>query len=205
MIRVSIVEDHVEVRNYLINAVKADPELLFASSYETVSDAIKFLPVIKPEVVLLDINLNGENGIEVINYVRKLQPSIQFLMCTIYSDDDKVFASLKAGASGYMLKYDINNLTYNIKDLYNGGSPMSSIIARKVTSYFLPKENEMIELSKREIEILKCISNDDTYKEAGLKLGLSPATIRNHLHHIYSKLHVKSRMEAVKKYLKTNF
>ncbi len=203
MIKVSIVEDVDVMRDTLKRVIEADTDLMCISMHETVEDAQERLPIEKPDIVLLDINLRGKSGIDVLRTVKESTPSIQFLMCTVYQDDDNIFESLKAGASGYVLKKaggkDIRSA---IIDLYNGGSPMSPEIARRVVSFFSKRTNKLQSLTERELKILEHISKDATYKDVAEDLDLSPATIRNHLHNIYKKLHVKNRDEAVDTYLK---
>src|SRR5687768_8282236 len=133
MIRVSIVEDIAVMRSTLRSIIEADSEMLCLSEHDNVEEAQKVLPLIQPDIVLIDINLNGENGIEVIRKVKAEKPSIQFLMCTVFQDDEKIFESLKAGASGYILKKSsAQEIRDSIKSLHEGGSPMTAEIARKV-------------------------------------------------------------------------
>ena len=199
MINVSIVEDQAEMRKALIRLIKRDPELQLCSTHESVDDALQNLPQANPEIVLMDIMLNGKNGIEVVSRIKEKYPSILFLMCTIYEDDDNVFESLKAGASGYVTKKNGLEITSSIKELYRGGSPMSPEIARRVVSYFSQKPSKIENLSEREMEILDCLTRETTYKDVAAKLELSLFTIRNHLHHIYKKLHVRNKTEAINK------
>jgi len=204
MIKVSVVEDVAIMRTTLKSIIDGDPELIWISEHETVDEAMHQLPFLNPDIVLMDINLNGKNGIDVIKKVKKLKPDIQFLMCTVFQDDDKIFESLKAGATGYILKKSSGNeITEAIKCLFEGGSPMSAEIARRVVQSFKTNgNNELDDLTIRETELLKLISEGLTYKECAEQLLLSPATVRNRLHHIYGKLQVKNKTEAVNKYLK---
>ncbi len=203
MIKISIVEDVKEMRDTLIKVISDDPNLSIISVHETVEDAQLQIPVHKPEIVLLDLRLHWKSGIDVLKKVKESNPSIQFLVCTIYQDDENVFNSLKAGASGYILKKaggeEIRNC---IKELYNGGSPMSPEIARMVVNSFATNDKKLEDLSPREIEILDCISLVPTYKDAAVRLDLSPSTIRTHLHNIYAKLHVNNKTDAVNRYLR---
>lgn len=205
-IRVTIVEDAPIMRTTLKTIIENDPQLICVSDHDNVKDAEKQIPIVNPDIVLLDINLFGENGIEVIKTVKKIKPNIQFLMCTIFEDDDKIFDSLKAGANGYLLKKSSGEeIRDSIKTLFNGGSPMSPEIARRVVNSFKKDSDEIHNvLSTRETEILKLISNGFTYKECAEKLFISAATIRNHLHNIYEKLQVNNKTSAVNKFLRDN-
>jgi DNA-binding NarL/FixJ family response regulator len=203
MIKVSIVEDNAVMRSTLRKIVQEDDELVLVSEHESCEEAEIGLIKYNPDIVLMDINLFGKNSIEVIKKIKAQKQMIQFLMCTVYDDNDNIFESLKAGATGYILKRSsAKEITNSIKSLYQGGSPMSSEIARKVvTSFFNGGQSPSQMISERENEILSCISKGFTYKECADKLFISPATVRNHLHKIYEKLEVKNKTEAANKYL----
>jgi DNA-binding NarL/FixJ family response regulator len=160
------------------------------------------LPANLPNVALMDINLPGMNGIEAVRKLKAQFPSIQFIMSTVYEDDESIFESLKAGASGYLLKKaSYEKILDAIEEVHKGGSPMSGLIARRVIDEFR-KENiheEANVLTQREKEILNGLVNGLRYKEIASNLNISVETVRNHVRHIYEKLHVQSRMEAVKK------
>jgi len=153
--------------------------------------------------VIMDINLPGMSGIECIRQVKKKVPRTQFMMFTVYENDEKVFEALKAGASGYLLKNTgLLQLIEALKELYNGGSPMSANIARKLVNIFQEEhadEEPTTGLSKRENEILQLLSKGLLYKEIADKLGISTGTVRQHIHKIYEKLHVQNRTEAINK------
>jgi NarL family two-component system response regulator LiaR len=202
MIRISIVEDIVEMRDLLKSIIHQDHELSCISEHGGCDDAIVRIPDLDPDIVLLDINLNGESGIDIIKKIKEQNRKIQFLMCTVFQDDEKIFNSLKSGATGYILKRSSGDeIRQSIKDLYRGGSPMSPEIARRVVSSFLYKKKDGVgQLSSRESEILGLIKEGLTYKLVGEKLFISPATVRNHLHSIYEKLQVKNKTEAINKY-----
>jgi DNA-binding NarL/FixJ family response regulator len=152
----------------------------------------------------MDINLPGMSGTECIKKVKEKSPKIQFMMFTIYEDSEQVYEALAAGASGYLLKKTpTEKILEALKELYEGGAPMSTHIARKVVSFF-QKENkaagEMTQLSNREKEVLALLSKGFLYKEISDQLFISTGTVRQHIHHIYEKLHVQNRMEAINKF-----
>ena len=166
-------------------------------------EALETIPANIPDIVLMDIHLPGISGIEC---VKKLKPSLaftQFMMCTVYEDNENVFDSLCAGATGYLLKNSPpSKITEAIIDLYHGGSPMSSVIARKVIQTFKPTtgQNKDIEkLTNREREMLDLLAKGYRYKEIADQLSISFETVRTHIHNIYEKLHVQSRTEALNK------
>jgi len=158
-----------------------------------------------PDIVVTDINLPGKSGIEAIVELKEVLPETQFIMFTIYEDHDLIFDALKAGASGYILKNTSSEkIVESVIDLYNGGSPMSPIIARKVIAsfnapvqYIDQSVNQLI--SKREQEVLELLSKGFLYKEIADKLSISMSTVKRHLNHIYVKLHVQNKTEAVNK------
>ncbi|MEJ7770126.1 MAG: response regulator transcription factor, partial [Chitinophagaceae bacterium] len=167
------------------------------------------LPPLQPQVVLMDINLGGISGIECVRRLKPLHPDILFMMCTVYEEDEKIFEALSAGANGYILKKTSpNKLLEAIRELNEGGAPMSSQIARKVVAAFrnksIPEESSPSAsinlLSNREKEILEWLAKGMLYKEIAGQLFISPETVRKHVYHIYEKLHVNNRIEAVNKY-----
>ncbi len=172
--------------------------------YGSAEEAIENINASVPDVMLVGIHLPRMSGIELISILKAEYPSVQFLICTSYEDDEKVFNGLKAGASGYILKKSVEKLAESIIEVYNGGSPMSSQIARKVVSSFQPtKPSAQFEmLSQREKEVLEYLSKGYRYKEIAEKLFLSIETIRTHIRNIYGKLQVNSRTEALNKIYK---
>ncbi len=202
-ITITIVEDLDEVREGLANFISLSGDLKVLDSFKTAEEALYAVPELKPDVVIMDINLPGINGIECIRQLKDKSPDTQFMMFTVYENDDKVFEALKAGASGYLLKNTgLSQLAEALKELYNGGSPMSANIARKLVSFFrsTEKETERLEsLSDRENEILQLLAKGLLYKEIAAQLSISVATVRQHIHHIYEKLHVQNRTEAINK------
>lgn len=205
---VAIVEDNKDIRVALEQIIESSDEYTLAGSCVNGEEALVKLPILNPKVVLMDIGLgDGINGIEVVREVKGSNPGILFMMCTIYDEDEKIFEALRAGASGYILKKTPPaKLLEGIKELIDGGAPMSSQIARKVVAAFQSKPasaaigSALDVLSKRENEILQMLSTGLLYKEISDKLTISSETVRKHVYHIYEKLHVSNRIEAVNKY-----
>jgi DNA-binding NarL/FixJ family response regulator len=204
VIAVSIVEDIQDIRESLQQLIEASDNFLCLSAYSNAEDAVKDLPAVKPDIVLMDINLPGMNGIECIRRVKTACPQLQFMMFTIYEDSEQVFDALAAGASGYLLKKTPRDkILPSIQELYEGGSPMSTQIARKVVSYFQKEKeasNNEAQLSAREIEVLELLSKGFVYKEIAVRLNIATGTVRQHIHKIYEKLHVQNRTEALNKF-----
>jgi len=200
-IRVVIVEDLEEVIEGLSAFIKKDDALQLVSAFRTAEAATLELPILKPDIVVVDINLPGMSGIECVRQVKKLVPSIQFMMFTVYESNDQVFDALKAGASGYILKKTAPpQIIESIKELHAGGSPMSASIARKLVTVFseqnAPTRNDAA-LSPREREVLELVAKGQLYKEIAEQLGISFNTVRQHIGNIYQKLHVNNKTEAI--------
>jgi DNA-binding NarL/FixJ family response regulator len=204
-ISVCLVEDDGRTRESLVELLRRAPNLNFVGSYATGEEAVRDVPVTRPHVVLVDINLPGINGIECVIKLKTLMPEINVLMLTTHDDSDLIFESLRAGASGYLLKNRAHaGLVSAVEQVHAGGAPMSMQIARKVVRFFQQapsRRNELATLTTREQEILALLATGRLYKEIGDQLGISLSTVRGHLHKVYSKLHVQSRTEAVLKYL----
>jgi len=208
-ISVCIVDDNNELRAALEEIISMSDGYRCAGTMSTADDAVRKLPLIKPDVVLMDINLGGgETGIDCVRELKPLMPSTNFMMCTVYEEDEKIFEALNAGASGYILKKTApGKLLEAIRELYQGGAPMSSQIARKVVAAFQKHptvpgtvENDLATLSNREKEILELLSRGLMYKEIAAALFISQETVRKHVYHVYEKLHVSNRVEAVNKF-----
>jgi len=201
VIKVAIVEDSEEIREGLCLLIDESQKFRCVGAYESGEAALRDLPKKNPDVVLMDINLPGISGIECIKRLRATKPDLPLMVLTIYENDDVIFDSLKAGASGYILKKTPSEkLLEAIQDLYNGGSPMSSQIARRVVGTFQQmgkSARETENLSKREQEILSYLAKGYRYKEIADTMFISIETVRTHLRNIYEKLHVRSRAEAV--------
>lgn len=202
-ITLAIVEDLDEVRDGLKNFIGLSSDFKVLDTFKTAEEALYNIPKLKPDIVIMDINLPGMNGIECIRQVKDKSPETQFMMFTVYENDEKVFEALKAGASGYLLKNTgLVQLIEALKELHIGGSPMSANIARKLVTVFRDKEKNrepVKALSNRENEILLLLSKGLLYKEISDQLSISTATVRQHIHKIYEKLHVQNRTEAINK------
>ena len=204
-IKVVIVEDATWVRENLAREINQSPGFCCVHDYRTAEDALQGIPADRPDVVLMDINLPGMNGVECLRQLRTTSPEVKCLMLTVYEESEKIFNSLLAGASGYLLKRTSTaELLEAIQQVRDGGSPMSSSIARKVVAYF----NEMgaakqptSRLTPRELQVLELLAKGRAYKNIADELALSIETIRMNVKHIYTKLHVHSRGEAAAKFL----
>ncbi len=205
IIKISIVEDDDQIRKGIMKLIDGYDGFNCIGSFASAEAALEGIPLQKPDVILMDINLPQMSGIECVQSLTKDYPEIQIIMLTIYEDSRLIFESLKAGASGYLLKRaSPEELLQAIKDVKNGGSPMSSQIARKVVQYFqksTPPDDISKKLTQREEEILDLLSKGFRYKEIAEKLFISIETVHSHIHKIYEKLQVRSRTEAVVKYL----
>jgi len=205
-ITVSIVEDNPGARRSLVDLLTGDTGVQCLGAYPTGEAALSGIPVEKPEVALVDINLPGMSGIECVAQLKAKMPELCVLMLTTYEEDDLIFNSLRAGASGYMLKNTTPaELIQAIEQVCAGGAPMSMNIARKVVEHFhkIPKpKSEVEQLTKREQELLALLARGMFYKEIAERLGISVNTVRTHVHSIYEKLHVQSRTEAAVHFFK---
>lgn len=203
MISVAIVEDVDEIRNALQILINGSEGFSCEHVFSNGEDALQQLPDIKPDVVLMDIHLPGKTGIECINELSDKIPSTQFMMCTVYDDDENIFEALSAGATGYLLKRTPPaQILQAIRELHEGGSPMSSEIARRVVESLKKKNKQStaIEiLTDREKEILEYLSKGFLYKEIAAELFISKETVKRHIHNIYEKLQVQTRTEALNK------
>ena len=200
---VSIVEDVDEIRNALQVLINGSEGFSCEHVFSNAEEALPHLPGLQPDVVLMDINLPGKNGIDCIKELVNKIPATQFMMCTVYDDDDNIFEALSAGATGYILKRTSPaQILEAIRDLYEGGSPMSGEIARRVVSS-LQKKNKQSDvrdiLTEREKEILDHLSKGFLYKEIAAELFISKETVKRHIHNIYEKLQVQTRTEALNK------
>jgi DNA-binding NarL/FixJ family response regulator len=204
MITVSIVDDESGLRRSISTFINGAPGFRCVSTYSTARDALRGLPNDRPDVVLMDINMAGMNGIECVARLKALNPKMQVVMLTVYEDAEQIFKALTAGASGYMLKrLTPSSLLEAIREVHEGGSPMSSSIARKVVASFRKASSSGAAggpLSPREQMVLERIAKGSPYKEIAAELGITIPTVRNYLRRIYDKLHVETRTEAVAKY-----
>jgi DNA-binding NarL/FixJ family response regulator len=213
-ISVCIVEDVTDIRQALEQIIELSENCVLAGSFSSGEEAMVKIPLVKPNVVLMDIGLGSTNGIDIVKELKPQFPEILYMMCTIYEEDEKIFDALRAGANGYILKKSSPaKLLDAISELVDGGAPMSSQIAMKVVTAFkdLPVQEavapsthieaeEIAMLSRREKEILEWLAQGKIYKEIGKELNISAETVRKHVYHIYEKLHVNNRVEAVNKF-----
>ena len=202
---IALVEDDANLRETLADIISSASDWRLVASYPDAETALAGMASACPEVVLMDIQLPGMSGIECVARLKAQLPGVQVLMVTVYDNNDRIFDALAAGASGYLLKRDAPaKLLECLDDLLAGGSPMSSAIARKVVQHFQkepPAKNEDHNLTPREKQILELLVKGGLYKEIAWDLGIGVETVRTHLHNIYAKLHVRTRTEAVVKYL----
>jgi DNA-binding NarL/FixJ family response regulator len=205
MITVAIVEDDAGVCQSLEWLLKSSPDFSCVSCCGSAEEALRVLPALAPEVVLMDINLPKRSGIECTARLKEVLPSVQVVMITVYDDADKVFNALRAGASGYILKRATpERILQAIREVHAGGVPMSSEIARKVLGVFRDPpsaSSEAHKLSRREQEVLELLAQGCGNKEIADKLSISVETVTWHLRHIYAKLHVRSRTQAALRFL----
>jgi len=204
-IAVSIVEDDARVRGSLSKLIDSTPGFRCVSNHSSAEDALKEIPKFKPNVVLMDINLPGINGVECSRQLKPQMPATQIIMLTVYQNTEHIFNALAAGATGYMLKQTPPvELIAAIKEVNAGGSPMSGHIARKIVQSFqqpVSTTPEAQSLSPREAEVLDLLAKGFLYKEIAESMKVTYATVHTHIRHIYEKLHVRSRTEAVAKHL----
>ncbi|MBC8095289.1 MAG: response regulator transcription factor [Akkermansiaceae bacterium] len=204
---IAIVEDNGPMRETLVQLIQDTPEMTCVCVCDTGAKALKQIPKLAPDVIIMDIRLPDRSGIECTARLKPLLPDTQILIYTVNEDNEQIFEALKAGASGYLLKSATpTEIREALVDIKLGGAPMSSEIARKVVHSFrqpeVVKNPDLAHLTRREEEILALLAQGYVAKEIAQKLFLSYATVRTHLHHIYEKLHVSSKTEAVVKYLR---
>lgn len=209
-IKVVFVEDHEQFRGKLVELAGDAPNLELVGAYKDGLSAIKGIPLVKPDVVVMDIQLPGVDGVECVRELKAAMPGVNFLMLTAYEDSDRLFESLKAGAGGYLLKRTSSSkLLQAIQELHAGGSPMTPHIARRVVQYFsnAPKVTKgsdpaLEQLTPGQKKFLEELAQGYAYKEIADHLGISVHGVRNYIRVIYEKLHVHSKVEAVNKYLR---
>ena len=203
---VCIVEDNKELRNALALMIQVSDGYILLETFANAETAINEIPDLQPQIVLMDINLPGKSGVECVSVLKNNFPEMLFLMCTSLEENDKIFAALRAGASGYILKTDgMAKIMQGIDDVFQGGAPMSNTIARKVLESFsyINKSNQNLQqLTERENEILSFMAKGLLNKEIAVATQTSEGTIRKHIENIYRKLHVNTRVEAVNLYMK---
>jgi DNA-binding NarL/FixJ family response regulator len=203
--KVAIVEDNTGVRESLAVLINGTPGFRCVGTCANAEIALKQLPAEWPDIVLMDINLPQMSGIDCVARLKSMRPSLHVLMLTVHVDSELIFKSLKAGASGYLIKQSSPaELLEAMSDVLMGGAPMTNTIARKVVLFFQqkPAADETECLTRRELEILQQLAKGYQYKEIADLLAINVLTVRTHIHHIYEKLHVRSRTEAVVKFLR---
>ncbi len=202
-INVAIVEDLEEIREALRVLINGSQGFSCTHVFADAEEATRQLPLLEPDVALVDIHLPGRSGTECVRELKPQMPSTQFMMCTVYDDDDNIFDALQAGATGYLLKRTSPaQILEAIRELQAGGSPMSSEVARRVINSIHKKNapSAAVEvLTDREKEILDLLALGFLYKEIADKLSISKETVKKHIHNIYEKLHVQTRTEALNK------
>ena len=205
-IKVALVEDDEGIRTSLGALIRRAPALRLAGDYPDAETALKEIPSQPPDVVLMDINLPGMNGVECVRRLKIAAPAVQFLMLTVYEDSESLFNSLKAGASGYLLKRTASaKLLEAIREVHAGGSPMTPQLARRLVQFFSqPAQvaSPVGHLTAGETEFLDQLAKGYAYKEIAERMGISIDTVRSYVRTVYDKLHVHSRTEAVVKYLR---
>lgn len=201
---VIVVEDNDGLRRQLLQILESAPDIQCAGAFVSAEAALPKIFEQKPDVVLMDIKLPGMSGIQCVAEIKKAIPNTHVIMVTVYEDSERIFRALKAGANGYLIKSSPpEQLLESIRDVYKGGAPMSSHIARKVVHHFHllgPSVQESENLSPREQEVLDLLAMGFIYKEIGVKLNIGAETVRTYVKNICQKMHVRSRLEAVAKH-----
>ena len=206
-ITVAIVDDDADMRRTLEAILRGQPATRCVGAFGSPEEALQAIPRLKPQLVLMDINMPGMSGVECVRLLAQQMPELQIVMLTVYDDDDDVFNSLAAGATGYLLKpVRAASLLEAIEEVHAGGAPMSTKIARRVVQAFkkpAPAPGDVSDLTAREREVLDLLAKGYQSKEIAALLSMSYWTVETHVAHIYQKLHVRSRAQAVARYLGT--
>jgi len=201
--KVALVEDNIPLQRQLVELLNSQPDIECLLALSTAEAAVEAIPDLKPDVIVMDINLPGMSGISCLPLIRAKVSEAEILMLTAYEDDDNVFRALKAGATGYLLKScDAEELFEAIRDVHSGGSAFSSHIARKVVRYLQTplRTAANIKLSAREHQVLDLLATGILYKEIGDLIGIGEETVRTYVRRICAKMHVRNRVEAIIKY-----
>jgi DNA-binding NarL/FixJ family response regulator len=202
---VVIVEDDLLLQQHLIEIIKSAEDIKCLGAVSSAEEAEARIPSLCPDVVLMDINLPGKSGIDCIRGLKKQLPNLEVVMLTAYEEEDNIFRALKEGASGYLIKSsNSNDILEAIRDVFAGQSPFSGPVARKMAMYFREEretQDECETLSPRETEVLKLLAAGYIHKEVADQLGLTLPTVRTYVKRICFKLHVRSKVEAIIKYL----
>jgi len=204
-ISVAVVDDSATLRRNVARWLDRTPGFKCVGSYGDGSEALAGIPELPPDIVLMDIQMPGISGVDCTAQLKRQFPAIHIIMLTVYEDTETIFKALRAGASGYLLKRSSQTEILNaILEIRQGGAPMTSAIARKVVLAFqepVDKADDSNTLTEREKDILDWLAKGYSNKEIGAHLDISPFTVKVHLAHIFEKLHVRSRTEAVMAYL----
>jgi DNA-binding NarL/FixJ family response regulator len=203
IIYVAIIEDNKYIRQGWEMSLGNEPDFKVVGSFESCEDAFLGNRINEADIVLMDIGLPGMSGIEGIKYLKEKYPDLLIVMCTVHDENEEIFEAICAGAIGYLLKkISAEDLASALRDAYNGGSPMTPAVARKVISAFQKADEEKVKLTEREMDILKFMSAGKSYSAIAKEIFLSLDGVYYHIRHIYEKLHVHSRSEAVAKGIK---
>ncbi len=202
-VNIIIFEDNSNLRESLVNLLALTGDYNVVASFPDCTTVIQQVKEWKPEVILMDIDMPGINGIEAVKKIRTIDPAVQIIMLTVFDDNTHVFEAMYAGANGYLLKkYVSDKLIHSIREVLDGGAPMSPSIARMVISNMqkgIPVADNDYQLTNREKEILQLLSRGNSFKMIAADLCISLDTVRTHIKRIYDKLHVRSQIEAVSK------
>lgn len=208
MIQIAIVEDDIEIASSLAELIGKENDFVLIKIFPDAESFMDAFMDLNADVVIMDIGLPGQSGIQAVAKLKLRKPNVQFIMCTVFDDDENIFQSLCVGATGYLVKNTTaDKLSDAIRTAYSGGSPMSATIARKVVESFQSrqvKSNEIENLTSRQWEILTHLDRGLSYKEIADKLSLTFDTIRTYIREIYDKLQVHSRTQAVNKIFPRN-
>lgn len=205
IIRLALVEDDQRIRETLSSLFELEPSVQLLGTFSDAEKALKGMSELAPQVVLMDIGLPGKDGITCVAELAPRMPNTQFMMYTVHDADERVYEALKAGANGYLLKNSsVQQIVKAVHELVAGGAPMSTSVARRVIGHFRNRNEQVGDtqnlLSEREYAVLRLLAEGLIYKEIAERLGVTPNTVGQHVHRIYQKLHVQTRIEAVNKY-----
>jgi DNA-binding NarL/FixJ family response regulator len=202
-ISILLYEDNTMLRESISSMIRLDPLFLVSAAFENVLHAESQVAEINPDIILMDIDMPGRNGIEAVTRIRAMGSKIPILMLTVFDDTQHVFDALRAGASGYLLKKHLSTKLFEaIDEVLNGGAPMSPTIAFMVIAAMQKPTTNPYQLTMREKEILTSLSKGNSYKLMASEFAITVDTVRAHIKKIYEKLHVHSQTEAVSKAIK---
>lgn len=205
LLRVSIVEDDADIRAMLREVFTTSAGFRLVNTFRSTEQALADAGSERPDVMVVDINLPGMDGIECVRQMSQRSPGTQFLMYTVYDDDKRIFDALRLGASGFLLKNSTpDEIVAAAREIHDGGAPMSAAIARRVVDHFKQRPSAVpiaeAQLGERETEVLKLLAEGMLYKEIAERLGIAVGTVKNHVFRVYAKLQVQNRTEATNRY-----